>query len=107
MADDFNREVLAIEIDLNLPAARVVRVLERIAAWRGYPAQIRMGNGPEFIATSLADREQQHGVVLDFIEPGRPMQNGFIERFSRSYREAVLDMYVFKTLDEVRERMDA
>lgn len=107
VADDLNREVLAIEIDLNLPAARVVRVLERIAAWRGYPAQIRMDNGPEFIATSLADREQQHGVVLDFIEPGRPMQNGFIERFSRSYREAVLDMYVFKTLDEVRERMDA
>ena len=69
VADDFNREVLAIEIDLNLPAARVVRVLERIAAWRGYPAQIRMGNGPEFIATSLADREQQHSVVLDFIEP--------------------------------------
>ena len=77
VADDFNREALAIEIDLNLPAARVVRVLERIAAWRGYPAQIRMDNGPEFIATALADWAQQHGVVLDFIEPGRPMQNGF------------------------------
>lgn len=107
VADDFNREVLAIEIDLNLPAARVVRVLERIAAWRGYPAQIRMDNGPEFIAAALADWAQQHGVVLDFIEPGRPMQNGFIERFNRSYREAVLDMYVFRTLDEVRERTDA
>lgn len=92
VADDLNREVLAIEIDLNLPAARVVWVLERIAAWRGYPAQIRMDNGPEFIATSLADREQQHGVVLDFIEPGRPMQNGFIERFSRSYRECWICM---------------
>lgn len=107
VADDFNREVLAIEIDLNLPAARVVRVLERIAAWRGYPAQIRMDNCPEFIAAALADWAQQHGVVLDFIEPGRPMQNGFIERFNRSYREAVLDMYVFRTLDEVRERTDA
>ena len=107
VADDFNREVLAIEIDLNLPAARAVRVLERIAAWRGYLAQIRMDNGPEFIAAALADWAQQHGVVLDFIEPGRPMQNGFIERFNRSYREAVLDMYVFRTLDEVRERTDA
>jgi putative transposase len=106
VADDFNREVLAIEIDLNLPAARVVRVLERIAAWRGYPSQIRMDNGPEFIAAALADWAQQHGVVLDFIEPGRPMQNGFIERLNRSYREAVLDMYVFRTLAEVRERTE-
>lgn len=76
--------------------------MERIAAWRGYLAQIRMDNGSEFIAAALADWAQQHGVVLDFIEPGRPMQNGFIEQFNRSYREAVLDMYVFRTLDEVR-----
>lgn len=87
--DDFNREALSIEIDLNLPAARVIRVLERIAAWRGYPAKIRMDNGPEFIATSLADWAQQHSVELAFIQPGRPMQNGFIERFNRSYREGV------------------
>lgn len=107
VADDFNREVLAIEIDLNLPAARVVRVLERIAAWRGYPARIRMDNGPEFIAAALADWAQQHGVELEFIQPGRPMQNGFIERLNRSYREAVLNMYVFKTLEEVRERTEA
>ncbi len=107
VADDFNREVLSIEIDLNLPAARVVRVLERIAAWRGYPEKIRMDNGPEFIAGALSDWAQQHGVELEFIQPGRPMQNGFIERLNRSYREAVLDMYVFKTLDEVRERTEA
>lgn len=107
VVDDFNREALTIEIDLNIPAARVIRVLDRIAAWRGYPEKIRMDNGPEFIAGSLADWAQRHGVVLDFIEPGKPMQNGFIERFNRSYREAVLDMYVFKTLDEVRERTEA
>lgn len=107
VVDDFNREVLAIEIDLNLPAARVIRVLERISAWRGYPAKIRMDNGPEFIAVALADWAEQHLVELEFIEPGKPMQNGFIERFNRSYREGVLDMYVFKTLEEVRERTDA
>lgn len=84
VVDDFNREILAIEIDLNLPAARVIRVLERIVAWRGYPDKIRMDNGPEFIATALADWAQQHNVELEFIEPGRPMQNGFIERFNRS-----------------------
>lgn len=106
VVDDFNREILAIEIDLNLPAARVIRVLERIVAWRGYPDKIRMDNGPEFIATALADWAQQHNVELEFIEPGRPMQNGFIERFNRSYREGVLDMYVFRTLEEVRERTE-
>lgn len=106
VVDDFNREALSVEIDLNLPAARVVRTLERIAAWRGYPAKIRMDNGPEFIAAALADWAQQHGVELEFIQPGRPMQNGFIERFNRSYREGVLDMYVFKTLNEVRERTE-
>lgn len=104
--DDFNREALAIEIDLNLPAERVIRVLDRIAAWRGYPNQLRMDNGPEFIALATADWAEEHGVDLEFIQPGRPMQNGFIERFNRSYREGVLDMYVFQTLSEVRERTE-
>jgi putative transposase len=60
VVDDFNREILAIEVDLNLPAARVIRVLERIAAWRGYPSRLRMDNGPEFIAVALADWAEQH-----------------------------------------------
>jgi putative transposase len=106
VVDDCSRECLAIEIDLNLPTARVIRVLERIVAWRGYPDKIRMDNGPEFIASGLSDWAQQHGVELEFIQPGRPMQNGFVERFNRSYREGVLDMYVFKTLEEVRERTE-
>lgn len=107
VVDDFNREALCVEIDLNLPVTRVVRSLERIAAWRGYPAKVRMDNGPEFIAVALAAWAEQHEVTLEFIEPGKPMQNGFIERFNRSYREGVLDMYVFKTLEEVRERTEA
>lgn len=77
--DDFNREILAIEIDLNLPGQRVVRVLDRIATQRGYPVRIRMDNGPEFISKHLADWAEEHQVQLDFIQPGRPMQNGFIE----------------------------
>jgi putative transposase len=73
VVDDFNREILAIEIDLNLPVARMILVLGRIVAWRGDPDKIRMDSGPEFIAIALADWAQQHNVELEFIEPGRPM----------------------------------
>ncbi|SDC37263.1 Integrase core domain-containing protein [Paracidovorax valerianellae] len=102
--DDFSREALAIEVDLNLPAARVIRTLERIAAWRGYPSKLRLDNGPEFVALAMAEWAERKGIALDFIEPGRPMQNGFIERFNGSYRHGVLDMYLFRTLSEVREQ---
>lgn len=103
VVDDFNREALAIEIDLSLPAARVIRVLERVVAWRGYPKKLRMDNGPEFISTALAEWAEEHCIELDFIEPGKPTQNSFIERFNRTYRDEVLNMYVFKTLNEARE----
>jgi putative transposase len=106
VVDDFNRELLAIEVDFNLPAARVVRTLEGIAALRGYLLKLRLDNGPEFISVTLADWAEQHGVTLEFIKPGKPMQNGFIERFNRSYREAVLDMFVFQELSEVREQTE-
>jgi len=106
VVDDFNREALTIAVDFNLPAARVVRELDQIAALRGYPLKLRTDNGPEFIAVALADWAEQHGVTLEFIKPGKPMQNGFIERFNRSYREAVLDMFVFRTLNEVREQTE-
>lgn len=106
VVDDFNREALAIEVDLNLPAERVVRVLNRVAAWRGYPKKLRLDNGPELVSIALAEWAEEHGINLEFIQPGKPMQNGFIERFNRSYREAVLDMYLFRSLDEVREQTE-
>ena len=101
--DDHRREVLAIEIDLNLGSRRVIRVLDRIAETRGLPERIRFDNGPEFTSIAVADWAELNGVQLDFIKPGRPMQNGFIERFNRTYRQAILDMYIFDSLDEVRE----
>lgn len=104
--DDFTREGLAIEIDVNLPATRVIRMLDRIAAWRGYPGKLRLENAPEFIAITMAEWAQDKGVDLDFIQPGRPMQNGFIERFNGRYRRGVLDMYVFRNLAEVREQTE-
>jgi putative transposase len=101
--DDFNREALAIEVDTTLPAARVVRVLDRVTAWRGCPAKLRMDNGPEFVSVALADWAERRGVMLEFIQPGKPTQNSFVERFNRTFREEVLDFYVFSRLSEVRE----
>lgn len=83
---DFNREALSIEIDLNLPAPRVIRVLDRNAANRGYPVMLRMDNGPEFISLALAEWAEKHTVKLEFIQPGKPTQNTFIERFNSTYR---------------------
>jgi putative transposase len=106
IVDDFNREVLAIEIDLNLPAQRVIRVLERVAFERGYPQQLRMDNGPEFISLILANWADEHRIKLEFIKPGTPTQNAYIERFNRTYRTEILDFYLFRNLTEVREITD-
>lgn len=99
VVDDFNREALPIEIDLNLPALRVVRVLDRIAANRGYPVMLRMDNGPEFISLALAEWAELHAVKLEFIQPGKPTQNAFIERFNRICRR----LYLLMILNQVRE----
>jgi putative transposase len=100
--DDFNREVLAIEVDTSLPAGRIIRVLDLVAAWRGYPQRLRSDNGPEFISQTLERWATSHDVLLDFIEPGKPAQNAYIERLNRTYREDVLDFYHFRSLAEVR-----
>ena len=101
--DDYNREALSIEIDTSLPALRVIRTLDEIAEWRGYPAQIRLDNGPEFISQKMAEWAAEHQVVLAFIEPGKPAQNAYIERFNRTFREAVLDANWFTSLLEAKE----
>jgi putative transposase len=104
--DDFNREALRIEIDTSLPARRVVRALNELIEIRGKPAGLRMDNGPELISDELEKWARRHGIERRFIQPGKPMQNGLIERFNRTYREEVLNCYVFETLGEVR-RMTA
>ena len=106
IVDDFNREVLAIEVDTSLTAERVIRVLDRISEWRGYPVSIRVDNGPEFISATLADWAEEHGIELKFIQPGKPTQNAYIERFNRSFRTEVLSYYVFDTFSQVREMVD-
>lgn len=101
--DDFNREGLGIEIDTSIPGERVVRALEGIRQVRGSaPERLRLDNGPEMISAALEDWAARHDVRLQFIQPGKPTQNAFIERFNRTYRTEVLDAYLFDTLEEVR-----
>ena len=101
--DDSNREVLAIEVDTSLRAERVIRVLDRLKTERELPHMIRVDNGPEFLAQTLHDWGQANRVLIYHSQPGRPTQNAFIERFNRTYRNEVLNLYLFRSLEEVRD----
>ena len=104
--DDYNREILAIEADTSLPALRLIRVLERLKEYRGIPQMIRVDNGPEFISTRLDLWCRENNVTLAFIQPGKPMQNGYVERCNKSIREELLNLWVFKSIGEVRNRAE-
>ena len=100
--DDYNREGLMIDPALSLPAKYVTSLLDQLADQRGYPEYIRVDNGPEYASSVFKDWASKHNILLNFIQPGKPAQNGFIERFNRTYREDVLDMNIFTNLQEVR-----
>lgn len=100
--DDFNREALAIEADVSLPSERVKRVLERIIFFRGMPKCIRMDNGPEFMANSLVAWSKEQNIDFQYIQPGKPTQNAYVERFNGSFRRDILDAYSFSNLRQVR-----
>ena len=100
--DDFNRESLAIEADTSLPTLRVIRVLEQLIKQRGKPSNLRTDNGPEFISCKLAEWCNKQAITLQFIQPGKPMQNAYIERKNGSIRRELLNAYLFYSLNEVR-----
>jgi putative transposase len=104
--DEANREALAIEIGTSIPAARVVRVLEQLLLLYGRPQALRLDNGPELTAEAFTAWCEAHGIALRYIQPGKPDQNAFIERFNRTYREEVLDAYVFTSIREVQDLTD-
>lgn len=102
--DDFNREGLGIEVDFSLPAQRVVRSLEQIIAWRGKPEGIRVDNGPEYVSQTLRQWAQKQRIALCYIQPGKPQQNAYIERFNRTVRGEWLGQNIFETIEEVQKQ---
>lgn len=101
--DDFNREGLGIEVDFSLPAERVIRSLEQIIEWRGKPQTLRCDNGPEYISHRLQAWAERNGIQLEYIQPGKPQQNAYVERFNRTVRYDWLCQYLFETIDEVQD----
>lgn len=100
--DDYNREALSIDPYFSIPAEQVINTLEQIIHDKGKPRQIRVDNGPEFISSALSEWCKKSGIKLHFIQPGKPTQNAYIERFNRTYREHLLDAYLFEDLLQVR-----
>ena len=101
--DDYNREGLGIEVDLSLPSARIIRTLERIIEWRGKPEYLRCDNGAEMTSGDFQTWAQQQGIRMLFIQPGKPAQNAYIERFNRTVRHEWLDEYLFVTIEQAQE----
>lgn len=103
IVDDFNREVLHIEIDTSITSLRLVRVFEQLRSQHQLPQVLRTDNGPEFLGEVFTEWAKNAGMAIQYIEPGKPNQNAYIERFNRTYRDEVLDLYLFASLDDVRE----
>ena len=101
--DDFNREGLGIEVDFSLPAERVIRSLNRIIEWRGTPGAIRVDNGPEYISTQLKEWAAKKSISLQHIQPGKPQQNAYIERYNRTVRHEWLDQHIIETIEEAQD----
>jgi len=104
VVEDWNREVLGIEVDFSLPATRVVALLTTLVSRHGIPARIRVDNGPELISQVLQTWCQGRGIDLHWIQPASPTQNAYIERFNGSFRRELLNAYLFNSLRQVREQ---
>jgi putative transposase len=100
--DDYNRQAVNIEADFSMPSKRVVEAVRRAIHECGKPEKIRVDNGPEFIGSDFADWCKSENITVQYIQPGKPMQNGYIERFNRTFREDVLDAHLFEDIMQVR-----
>jgi putative transposase len=105
IVDDYTRECLAIEVDTSLSGLRVVRVLEELKQRRGLPRQIRSDNGPEFLSRAVDQWAYEQGLDWHTIQPGRPMENGYVESFNGRFRDECLNENWFTDLADAREKI--
>lgn len=101
--DEANRGALGIDVATSIPAARVIAFLGQMIDLHGRPRAIRCDNGPELTSQTFTDWCKEQDIEIRFIQPGKPDQNAYIERFNRTYREEVLSAYLFDSLSEVRD----
>jgi putative transposase len=107
LMDGYTREALWIEVDTSLPGLRVVQVLDRVAQERGLPEAIQVDNGPEFISRAVDQWAFANGVALHFIDPGKPVQNAFIESFNGKFRDECLNQNWYTNLEDARRIIEA
>jgi len=100
--DDFNRKAVTIEAEFTFPSFGVIQSLKRAFEEQGKPSKIRVDNGPEFTSLEFSEWCRLQEIELHYIQPGKPMQNGYIERFNRTFRQDVLDVHLFSGIDQVR-----
>lgn len=103
VVDDFNREALHIEVDTSINSERLIRIFDRLRKQRGLPQILRTDNGPEFLGEAFTQWAKHAGMAIQYIQPGKPNQNAYIERFNRTMRNELLDQHLFVRLEDVRE----
>lgn len=100
--DDFNREGLAVDVDFSPPSFRVIRSLEHVIEWKRRPRAIRCDNGPEYLSAEIVQWAERNNIKLSYIQPGKPTQNAYIERFNRTARHEWLDLYHFDSIQQAQ-----
>jgi len=101
--DDGNRQALGIEVATSIPSQRAIRVMNQLIELHGKPDALRLDNGTELTSHAFVEWAKEQGIELRFIEPGKPNQNAFIERFNKTYRTEVLNAYVFESIEQVQQ----
>ena len=101
--DDYRREGLMIEAGVSLPSMRVIRALNQLLERRTQPNAIRCDNGPEFISREFTQWAKNRGIRIEYIQPGKPQQNAYIERANKTIRYSWVSKHLFETLEEVQD----
>ena len=103
--DECSRRALWTEAHDSISARKLIGILDKVIEWRGTPKYIRCDNGPEFIAQSLKAWAEKHGIELRYIQPGKPSQNGLIERLNKTLRVECLNLHWFQSMNELNENI--